>query len=74
MRTRKNELEKFLQMLVQHRQFSQSKLLEEFLKDQNEQFSVEKYRNQVEPQFSKGYLLELHDIFEEEGAIGDFRS
>ena len=50
MRTRKNELEKFLEMLVQHQQFSQSKILEDFLKDQSsEPFTVDKHRKEVEP-------------------------
>ena len=62
-------------MLVQHRQFSPSKVFEEFLSDQSqEQFTLEKHRKLVEPQFSKSYLLDIQDIFEEEGAIGDFRS
>ena len=35
---------------------------------------MDKHRKEVEGPFSKSYLLEYNDVFQEEGAIGDFRS
>ena len=62
-------------MLVAHPILSCSRVLEDFLSDLSpDQFVMDKHLKHVEGAFSKNYLLDFTDVFQEDGAIGDFRS
>ena len=70
---RKAGLQKFLHMLLEHPWLSQSPILEAFLTDtSSEQFTMAKFMAQIDNQFSRAYLLDCSDVFQEETAIGNF--
>ena len=70
---RKIGLNKFLKMLIEHPWLSQSASLEAFLTDvSSEPFAMAKFLPQIDNQFSRSYLLECLEVFQEEAAIGDF--
>ena len=61
-------------MLVEHPHLSSSSILEAFLTDQAQDtpFSLAKYIPSIDRQFSRAYLLDCSEVFQEEVAIGDF--
>ena len=62
-------------MLHEHPWLSQSPILEAFLTDtSSEPFAMAKYMAQIDNQFSRAYLLDCSDVFQEEAAIGDFQT
>ena len=70
---RKAGLQRFLSMLTTHPWLSSSEILKAFLTDtSSEQFNMAKFMAQIDNQFSRAYLLDCSDVFQEEAAIGDF--
>ena len=60
-------------MLTTHPWLSSSEILKAFLTDtSSEQFNMAKFMAQIDNQFSRAYLLDCSDVFQEEAAIGDF--
>ena len=62
-------------MLHAHPLLSQSRIFEAFLMDTSaEPFAMAKFMAQIDNQFSRAYLLDCQDVFQEEAAIGDFQT
>ena len=73
--TRLERLQQFLKMLAMHKRVSASDILKSFLTDRtSDPFTMSKYLDKAQGQFSLEYLIECSESYRDDQALADFRS